>query len=109
MSLQQQQLDELAEWLTRMEERVSVEKKLGSDLSQVKQQIEDHKKLQEELDQQQKKVDSLQNMVVVVDDNNTESGRNYTRFGMKNCGLFEKSENKSSKFLVVLFAKQLSL
>ncbi|XP_053396069.1 dystrophin-like isoform X7 [Mercenaria mercenaria] len=73
MTLQQQQLDELADWLTKMEERISVEKKLGSDLSHVKQQIEDHKKLQEELDQQQKKVDSLQNMVVVVDDNNTES------------------------------------
>ena len=41
---------------------------------QVRAQIEEHKRLQGELDQQQKKVDSLQNMVVVVDDNNTESG-----------------------------------
>ncbi|XP_052240299.1 dystrophin-like isoform X2 [Dreissena polymorpha] len=73
MSLQQQQLDDLAEWLTKMEARISVERKLGSDLVQIRQQIEEHRKLQGELDQQQKKVDSLQNMVVVVDDNNTES------------------------------------
>ncbi|XP_052810329.1 dystrophin-like isoform X2 [Mya arenaria] len=73
MSLQQKQLDELATWLTQMEARISVAGKLGSDLAQVRRQIEDHKKLQEELDHQQKKVDSLQNMVVVVDDNNTES------------------------------------
>lgn len=74
MALQQQQLDDLAEWLTKMEEKIRVQRKLGSDLDQVKQQVEEHKKLQEELDQQQKKVDSLQNMVVVVDDSNTESG-----------------------------------
>lgn len=30
--------------------------------------------LQEELDVQQQKVDSLHDMVVIVDDNNTESG-----------------------------------
>lgn len=74
MSLQQQQLDDLADWLTKMEDKIQGQQQLGSDLAQVKQQVEEHKKLQEELDQQQKKVDSLQNMVVVVDDTNTESG-----------------------------------
>ena len=75
MSLQQRQLDDLATWLTAMEERISGQRRLGSDLAEIRQQIDDHKVLQEELDQQQKKVDSLQNMVVVVDDSNTESGK----------------------------------
>ena len=75
MALQQQQLDDLADWLSIMEDKIKVHRKLGSDLDQVKQQVEEHKKLQEELDQQQKRVDSLQNMVVVVDDSNTESGK----------------------------------
>ena len=74
MSLQQQQLDELADWLTKMEARIARERKLGSDLGEIRKQVEDHKLLQEELDAQQKKVDSLQNMVVVVDDSNTETG-----------------------------------
>ena len=33
------------------------------------------KEIQKNIEEQQKKVDSLQNMVVVVDDNNTESGK----------------------------------
>ena len=75
MTLQQQQLDELADWLTNMESKIAVQGMMGSDLAAIRQQVEDHKDLQGELEKQQRKVDSLQNMVVVVDDNNTESGR----------------------------------
>ena len=74
MTLQQQQLDELADWLTNMESKIAVQGMMGSELAAIKQQVEDHKDLQRELEKQQRKVDSLQNMVVVVDDNNTESG-----------------------------------
>ena len=74
MTLQQQQLDELADWLTNMEAKIATQGMMGSELAAIRQQVEDHKDLQAELDKQQRKVDSLQNMVVVVDDNNTESG-----------------------------------
>ena len=82
MLLQQQQLDELADWLTNMEAKISTQGMMGSDLAAIRQQVEDHKDLQAELDKQQKKVDSLQNMVVVVDDNNTESGKMWLKFVM---------------------------
>ncbi|XP_063403799.1 dystrophin-like isoform X1 [Mytilus trossulus] len=73
MTLQQKQLDELAEWMTNMEDQIQTQGPMGSDLPEIKQQIEKHKNLQEELDVQQQKVDSLHDMVVIVDDNNTES------------------------------------
>jgi dystrophin len=40
----------------------------------LKQQIEQHKLLQQDLEQQQQVVDTLSNMVVVVDENSPESG-----------------------------------
>ncbi|XP_067674722.1 dystrophin-like isoform X3 [Haliotis asinina] len=73
MDLQQQQLDELASWLGQMEERINQQEPLGSDLDSIKRQVSEHKRIQESLEKQQKRVDSLQNMVVVVDDTNTES------------------------------------
>ncbi|XP_061169275.1 dystrophin-like isoform X1 [Saccostrea echinata] len=73
MSTQQKQLDELAVWLEKMEERIRNQEPIGSDLDAIKLQIANHKKIQQELEVQQKKVDSLQDMVVVVDDTNTET------------------------------------
>ncbi|XP_041352153.1 dystrophin-like isoform X2 [Gigantopelta aegis] len=73
MDLQQQQLDELEKWLTQMEGCITNQEPIGSDLETIKQQVEDHKKIQVSLETQQKRVDSLQNMVVIVDDTNTES------------------------------------
>ncbi|KAK3712444.1 hypothetical protein RRG08_002774 [Elysia crispata] len=73
MELQQGQLDDLASWLTSMEERVEKQQNIGADLEAIKAQVEEHKAIQNSLEEQQKKVDSLQNMVVVVDDTNTES------------------------------------
>ncbi|XP_070191463.1 dystrophin-like isoform X2 [Littorina saxatilis] len=74
MELQQQQLDELAGWLTHMEERIKTQEPVGSDLDAIKKQVEDHKLIQQSLEEQQKRVDSLQHMVVVVDDSNDDSG-----------------------------------
>ncbi|KAH9492319.1 hypothetical protein Btru_024695 [Bulinus truncatus] len=73
MDLQQGQLDDLANWLTAMESRIEKQQVVGADLDAIKTQVEEHKAIQKSLEEQQKKVDSLQNMVVVVDDNNTES------------------------------------
>ncbi|GFR63479.1 dystrophin [Elysia marginata] len=73
MELQQGQLDELGSWLTTMEQRIEKQQNIGADLDAIKAQVEEHKAIQKSLEEQQKKVDSLQNMVVVVDDTNTES------------------------------------
>ncbi|XP_059157467.1 dystrophin-like isoform X5 [Physella acuta] len=73
MDLQQKQLDDLGDWLTVMEERIVKQHMIGADLDAIKSQVEEHKEIQKSLEEEQKKVDSLQNMVVVVDDNNTES------------------------------------
>ncbi|XP_036083102.1 dystrophin isoform X2 [Rousettus aegyptiacus] len=70
MDLQNQQLKELNEWLTRTEERTrKMEKEpLGPDLEDLKHQVQQHKVLQEDLEQEQVKVNSLTHMVVVVDE-----------------------------------------
>ncbi|CAL1537370.1 unnamed protein product [Lymnaea stagnalis] len=73
MDLQQSQLDDLGNWLTSMETRIEKQQVIGADLTAIKNQVEEHKAIQKCLEEQQKKVDSLQNMVVVVDENNTES------------------------------------
>ncbi|XP_055889039.1 dystrophin-like isoform X6 [Biomphalaria glabrata] len=73
MDLQQGQLDDLANWLSAMELRIEKQQVVGADLNAIKSQVEEHKAIQKSLEEQQKKVDSLQNMVVVVDDTNTES------------------------------------
>jgi hypothetical protein len=43
MTLQQQQLDELAEWMTNMEDKIQSQGPMGSDLPEIKQQIQSHK------------------------------------------------------------------
>ncbi|XP_076466610.1 dystrophin-like isoform X3 [Babylonia areolata] len=74
MELQQHQLDELASWLVWMEEKINNQDPVGTDLETIKTQVDDHKVIQQSLEDQQKRVDSLQHMVVVVDDNNADSG-----------------------------------
>ncbi|XP_071606693.1 dystrophin isoform X10 [Heliangelus exortis] len=72
MDLQNQQLAQLADWLTKTEERtrkIDLEP-LGPDLEDLKHQVEEHKAFQEDLEQEQVKVNSLTHMVVVVDENN---------------------------------------
>ncbi|XP_076211877.1 dystrophin isoform X9 [Aptenodytes patagonicus] len=71
MDLQNQQLAQLADWLTKTEERtkkIDLEP-LGPDLEDLKRQVEEHKAFQEDLEQEQVKVNSLTHMVVVVDEN----------------------------------------
>ncbi|XP_068580543.1 utrophin isoform X1 [Cebidichthys violaceus] len=75
MDLQQQQLQQLSDWLSRTEERI---KKIetepaAKDLELYKEQIEQHKELQNDLEAEQVKVNSLTHMVVVVDENSGES------------------------------------
>ncbi|XP_033930378.1 dystrophin isoform X3 [Melopsittacus undulatus] len=71
MDLQNQQLAQLADWLTKTEEKtkkIDLEP-LGPDLEDLKRQVEEHKAFQEDLEQEQVKVNSLTHMVVVVDEN----------------------------------------
>uniref|UniRef100_A0A3Q2HN99 Dystrophin n=1 Tax=Equus caballus TaxID=9796 RepID=A0A3Q2HN99_HORSE len=70
MDLQNKQLKELNEWLTKTEERTKKMEKepLGPDLEALKHQIQQHKVLQEDLEQEQVRVNSLTHMVVVVDE-----------------------------------------
>ncbi|XP_068433715.1 utrophin isoform X3 [Clinocottus analis] len=75
MDLQQQQLQQLSDWLSRTEERIKkIETEPGAkDLELYKEQIEQHKELQNDLEAEQVKVNSLTHMVVVVDENSGES------------------------------------
>uniref|UniRef100_A0A8C2ZFM6 Utrophin n=1 Tax=Cyclopterus lumpus TaxID=8103 RepID=A0A8C2ZFM6_CYCLU len=75
MDLQQQQLQQLSDWLSRTEERIKkIETEPGSkDLELYKEHIEQHKELQNDLEAEQVKVNSLTHMVVVVDENSGES------------------------------------
>uniref|UniRef100_A0A8C7QPP8 Utrophin n=1 Tax=Oncorhynchus mykiss TaxID=8022 RepID=A0A8C7QPP8_ONCMY len=75
MDLQQQQLQQLSDWLTKTEERIrkmEIEPMAG-DVEGYKAQIEQHKGLQNDLEAEQVKVNSLTHMVVVVDENSGES------------------------------------
>ncbi|XP_023774103.1 dystrophin-like, partial [Cyanistes caeruleus] len=71
MDLQNQQLAQLGDWLTKTEEKTKKTdlEPLGPDLEDLKRQIEEHKAFQEDLEQEQVKVNSLTHMVVVVDEN----------------------------------------
>ncbi|XP_069370635.1 utrophin isoform X2 [Paralichthys olivaceus] len=75
MDLQQQQLQQLSDWLTQTEERIrKIETEAApKDVELYKEQIELHKELQNDLEAEQVKVNSLTHMVVVVDENSGES------------------------------------
>lgn len=45
MDLQQKQINALADWLTRAEQKINSSESIGSDLDTVKRQVEDHKVL----------------------------------------------------------------
>uniref|UniRef100_A0A8C2D864 Utrophin n=1 Tax=Cyprinus carpio TaxID=7962 RepID=A0A8C2D864_CYPCA len=75
MDLQQQQLQQLSDWLTQTEGRIrKMETELiAGDMEGYLAQIEQHKVLQNDLELEQVKVNSLTHMVVVVDENSGES------------------------------------
>ncbi|XP_020893920.1 dystrophin, partial [Exaiptasia diaphana] len=68
MKLQQQQIDQLADWLDKAEARIDKSSGIGADIEAVRKQVENHKSFQEDLENQQQRVNSLTHMVVVVDD-----------------------------------------
>ncbi|CAJ1078469.1 dystrophin isoform X1 [Xyrichtys novacula] len=74
MDLQQQQLQQLSDWLTLTEERIrKIETEAtAQDVELYKEHIEQHKELQNDLEAEQVKVNSLTHMVVVVDENSGE-------------------------------------
>ncbi|XP_033837659.2 dystrophin isoform X13 [Periophthalmus magnuspinnatus] len=75
MERQQQQLQQLTDWLDVTETRIKKmnAQPLGPDLEDVKHQVEEHKLLQEDLELEQVRVNSLTHMVVVVDESNGDS------------------------------------
>ncbi|XP_072299012.1 utrophin [Eucyclogobius newberryi] len=77
MDLQQQQLQQLSDWLTETEARIRmIETEPGAkDIETYSEQIDQHKMLQNDLEAEQVKVNSLTHMVVVVDES---SGDNAT-------------------------------
>ncbi|RXM36703.1 Utrophin [Acipenser ruthenus] len=74
MELQQQQLQELSDWLTETEARIRKIKlePFADDVEAYEKQMEQHKVLQNDLEMEQVKVNSLTHMVVVVDENSGE-------------------------------------
>ncbi|XP_077060733.1 utrophin isoform X2 [Siphateles boraxobius] len=75
MDLQQQQLQQLSDWLTQTEGRIRKmeTEPIAGDMEGYLVQIEQHKVLQNDLEVEQVKVNSLTHMVVVVDENSGES------------------------------------
>ncbi|XP_065355048.1 dystrophin, isoforms A/C/F/G/H isoform X4 [Calliphora vicina] len=68
---QTQQIDKLKNFLTNIEDRISLMSSLGPSLKEAEYQIQEAHLLKEDLKHQQELVDSLSNMVVIVND---ESG-----------------------------------
>jgi vacuolar-type H+-ATPase subunit E/Vma4 len=72
MEMQQTQLDSLRQWLTKTEDRISHMAGLESK-SALDNQLKQLRQLEEDIKDQQTIVDGLKNMVVVVDEENSET------------------------------------
>ncbi|XP_055693448.1 dystrophin, isoforms A/C/F/G/H isoform X5 [Lutzomyia longipalpis] len=66
--LQANKIEELRIFLTNTEDRISRFREVGPSQEDLKEQFEEHKKFQRDLEEQQKLVDSLSNLVVIVED-----------------------------------------
>uniref|UniRef100_A0A131XXJ0 Protein detached n=2 Tax=Ixodes ricinus TaxID=34613 RepID=A0A131XXJ0_IXORI len=73
MKMQQQQQNSLRQWLTETEDRISRFGEPGPDLETARRQLEQHKKLQDDIEKEQQVVNSLSNMVVVVDESSADN------------------------------------
>ncbi|XP_037397389.1 utrophin isoform X2 [Pygocentrus nattereri] len=75
MDLQQQQLQQLSDWLLQTEGRIRKmeSEPMAGGMEGYLAQVEQHKVLQNDLEAEQVKVNSLTHMVVVVDENSGES------------------------------------
>ena len=73
MLMQQKEIDSLKKWLTNTEDRISKMSSVGPTLEHVKEQITRHQALQKDLEQEQCNIAKLNNMVVIVDEKNSNS------------------------------------
>lgn len=79
MGNQQKQLNELRLWLTQTEDRISyLSQSAKIDVDCLRSQLEEHSALRADLRKQQLSVDSLSNLVVVIDENTfPDSGKHF--------------------------------
>lgn len=79
MGIQQKQLDQLRLWLTQTEDRIShLSQSAKMDVDSLRSQLEEHSVLRADLRKQQLSVDSLSNLVVVIDENTLpDSGKHF--------------------------------
>ncbi|XP_064105389.1 dystrophin-like isoform X5 [Macrobrachium nipponense] len=73
MALQQNQLDSLKRWLTETEDRIANMSQVGPTLEALEEQIAAHQSLQTDLEKEQSNINSLSNMVVVVDESSSDA------------------------------------
>nr|XP_027238839.1 dystrophin-like isoform X4 [Penaeus vannamei] len=78
MTLQQTQLESLKKWLTETEDRIANMSQVGPTTDLLREQIAAHQSLQEDLENEQANINSLSNMVVVVDESSSDSGEAYS-------------------------------
>ncbi|KAF3428529.1 hypothetical protein E2986_11233 [Frieseomelitta varia] len=73
MQMQQGQLDALRQWLTRTEDRISLMAAIELNQSALDEQLNKLNELEQDIAAQQGVVDGMKNMVVVVDEENSEA------------------------------------
>ncbi|XP_028047182.1 dystrophin, isoforms A/C/F/G/H isoform X8 [Monomorium pharaonis] len=73
MQLQQAQLDALRQWLTKTEDRISLMAAIELNPSSFEEQLKHLNELEQDIHAQQDVVDSMRNMIVVVDEENSEA------------------------------------
>ena len=73
MTLQQGQLNQLRTWLTETENRISLICAPSLNPTSIETHFAEHKQLQRDLEEQQSIVNSLSNLVVVVDEGHSDS------------------------------------
>ncbi|XP_068223554.1 microtubule-actin cross-linking factor 1-like [Palaemon carinicauda] len=73
MALQHNQLDSLKRWLTETEDRIANMSQVGPTLEALAEQITAHQNLQADLEKEQSNINSLSNMVVVVDESSSDA------------------------------------
>lgn len=73
MQMQQAQLDTLRQWLTKTENRISLMAATELNPSTFEEQLKHLSELEQDIHAQQDVVDGMRNMVVVVDEENSEA------------------------------------
>lgn len=71
--MQQAQLDALRQWLTKMEDRISLMATIEINPSTLEEQMKYLNELEQDIQAQQDIVDGMKNMVVVVDEDSSEA------------------------------------